>query len=28
LNTALGGLNPLYQMGGPRSAQLSVKLLW
>jgi hypothetical protein len=28
LNSAIGGLNALYQMGGPRSGQLSVKLLW
>jgi hypothetical protein len=26
LNNALGGLNPLYQMGGPRSLQLALKL--
>ncbi|MFP5227305.1 MAG: carboxypeptidase regulatory-like domain-containing protein [Acidobacteriota bacterium] len=26
LNTALGGLNPLFQEGGPRSLQLSLKL--
>lgn len=26
LNTQLGGLNPLYQMGGPRSMQLALKL--
>jgi len=25
-NTGLGGLNPLYQIGGPRSLQLSLKL--
>ena len=23
-----GGLNPLYQIGGPRSAQLSLKLMF
>ena len=23
-----GGLNPLYQIGGPRSAQLSLKMIW
>jgi len=23
-----GGLNPLYQVGGPRSAQLSLKMIW
>ena len=23
-----GGLNPLYQIGGPRSAQLALKLIW
>jgi hypothetical protein len=23
-----GGLNPLYQIGGPRSAQLALKLLF
>jgi hypothetical protein len=23
-----GGLNPLYQLGGPRSAQLALKLLF
>jgi hypothetical protein len=28
LNRGLGSLNALYQMGGPRSAQLAVKLLW
>jgi len=28
LNAAVGGLNALYQMGGPRSGQLSVKLLF
>jgi hypothetical protein len=28
LNRGLGGLNALYQMGGPRSGQVSVKLLW
>jgi len=27
LNTALGGLNGLYQIGGPRSIQLSAKLI-
>jgi len=26
LNTRLGGLNPLYQMGGPRSMQFALKL--
>jgi hypothetical protein len=26
LNSALGGLNPLYQVGGPRSLQLSLRL--
>jgi hypothetical protein len=26
LNSALGGLNPLFQEGGPRSLQLSLKL--
>ena len=26
LNTRLGGLNPLYQIGGPRSMQLALKL--
>jgi hypothetical protein len=26
LNNTLGGLNPLYQMGGPRSVQLALKL--
>jgi hypothetical protein len=26
LNAALGGLNPLFQEGGPRSLQLSLKL--
>ncbi len=26
LNNSLGGLNPLYQMGGPRSLQLALKL--
>jgi hypothetical protein len=26
LNNALGGLNPLYQVGGPRSLQLALKL--
>jgi hypothetical protein len=26
LNTALGGLNPLYQVGGPRSLQLALRL--
>jgi hypothetical protein len=26
LNQALGGLNPLFQQGGPRSLQLSLKL--
>lgn len=26
LNTGLGGLNPLYQVGGPRSMQLALKL--
>ncbi len=28
LNRGLGGLNALYQMGGPRSAQLGIKLLF
>jgi hypothetical protein len=28
LNTQLGGLNPLYQTGGPRSLQLAMKLLF
>ncbi len=28
LNTALGGLNSLYQIGGPRSLQLSLKLVF
>src|SRR5262249_24070201 len=28
LNTGLGGLSPLYQIGGPRSIQLSLKLLF
>jgi hypothetical protein len=28
LNNQLGGLNPLYQMGGPRSFQLALKLLF
>jgi len=28
LNSALGGLNPLYQVGGPRSLQVSLKLLF
>lgn len=28
LNTQLGGLNPLYQVGGPRSLQLALKLLF
>jgi hypothetical protein len=28
LNRGLGGLSPLYQIGGPRSAQLSLRLLW
>jgi hypothetical protein len=28
LNRGLGGLSPLYQVGGPRSAQLSLKLLF
>jgi hypothetical protein len=27
-NQALGGLNGLYQMGGPRSGQLALKLIW
>jgi hypothetical protein len=26
LNRGLGGLNPLFQEGGPRSLQLSLKL--
>jgi hypothetical protein len=25
---AVGGLNPLYQIGGPRSAQLALKLIF
>lgn len=28
LNQSLGGLNPLYQMGGPRSGQLALKVLF
>jgi hypothetical protein len=28
LNRSLGGLNGLYQMGGPRSGQLSVRFIW
>jgi hypothetical protein len=28
LNNSLGGLNPLYQIGGPRSLQLALKLLF
>jgi hypothetical protein len=28
LNTALGGLNPQFQVGGPRSLQLALKLLF
>jgi hypothetical protein len=28
LNQALGGLNPLFQEGGPRSLQLSLKLTY
>lgn len=28
LNSYLGGLNPLYQIGGPRSLQLSLKLMF
>jgi hypothetical protein len=28
LNASLGGLNSLYQMGGPRSGQLAIKILW
>lgn len=28
LNTQLGGLNPLYQLGGPRSLQLALKILF
>ena len=28
LNRGLGSLNPLYQMGGPRSAQVSLKFLF
>lgn len=28
LNSSLGGMNPLYQIGGPRSMQVSLKLLF
>ena len=28
LNQSLGGLNGLYQMGGPRSGELAVKVIW
>jgi hypothetical protein len=28
LNNTLGGLNPMYQIGGPRSSQISLKLLF
>jgi hypothetical protein len=28
LNRSLGGLNALYQMGGPRSGQLAIKVIW
>ncbi len=28
LNNSLGGLNPLYQLGGPRSLQLALKLVF
>jgi hypothetical protein len=28
LNQSLGGLNALYQMGGPRSGELAVKVIW
>jgi hypothetical protein len=28
LNTSLGTLSPLYQMGGPRSMQFALKLLF
>jgi len=28
LNGQLGGLNPLYQAGGPRSIQIALKLLF
>lgn len=28
LNRALGGLNALYQVGGPRSTQLSVRVMF
>ena len=28
LNTQLGGLNPLYQVGGPRSLQLALKIVF
>jgi hypothetical protein len=28
LNTALGGINPQFQVGGPRSIQLALKLLF
>jgi len=28
LNRTLGGLNSLYQMGGPRSGEFGIKLLW
>jgi hypothetical protein len=28
LNSSLGGLNPLYQSGGPRSMQFALKLVF
>lgn len=28
LNNQLGGLNPLYQVGGPRSVQVALKLIF
>jgi hypothetical protein len=28
LNRSLGGLSPLYEMGGPRSGQLAIKILF
>jgi hypothetical protein len=28
LNRSLGGLDPLYQIGGPRSVQLGVKVVF